>query len=174
MNTSSHHCIQLTPSEMMQAGLVGLMRGVGSIKAGKHHRFGADPENGWSLNIEGAMGEMAAAKVMRRYWSGAVNTYDHDDLDGIEVRTAFKHSHSLILHPTDPDDLPFVLVTGMNGEYKVQGFILAKNGKQQQFWRDPCGGRPAFFVPQSALQNIEEIHEYRTHCPDAGPEEIWQ
>jgi hypothetical protein len=45
-----------------------------------------------------------------------------------------------------------VLVTGSRGDYVIRGWIYGAEGKQDMWWDDPTGkGRPAFFVPQHAL-----------------------
>jgi hypothetical protein len=169
MNTSSANCIQLSPSEMMQAAIVGVMRNVGAIKQGRQPIAGQKPEHLWSNHIEGALAEMAAAKVLGVYWSGTVNTFAADDLEDYEVRQTAKDDGPLIVRPHDDNTSIYILVTGVNGMYRVVGWLSGEDAKKEHFKASP-GGRPAaYFVPQSELNNIEEIHEHRTHRATSWP-----
>jgi hypothetical protein len=69
----------------------------------------------------------------------------------VQVRSTSGHRNCLILHKTDPDDKAFVLVTGTAPNFVLRGWIWGRDGKNEEYWRDPVGGRPAYFVPQSAL-----------------------
>jgi hypothetical protein len=168
MNTSSANCIQLTPSEMMQGALVGVMRNVGAIKQGRQPIAGQKPEHLWANHIEGALAEMAAAKVLGVYWSGTVNTFAADDLADYEVRQTAKDDGPLIVRPHDDNASVYILVCGVNGMYRVAGWLTGDDAKQERFKASP-GGRPAaYFVPQTELKNIEELHELRTHSAATG------
>lgn len=149
--------VRLTWSELMQAAQVGVMRQVQNLREGRVDRYGASDLNGWTPHIEGAIGEMAVAKWMGLYWSGALGDLDADDVGQLQVRASAGQSARLILHPSDPDDRAFVLVTGRGPAVQINGWIVAEDGKQQQWWTDPAGGRPAFFVPQAALRCITEL-----------------
>lgn len=55
----------------------------------------------------------------------------------------------------------------MDGTYRVTGWIEGRAGKQAPYWRDPVGGRPAFFVPQAALCNpVHFVHSLRITVAD--------
>jgi hypothetical protein len=144
--------IELTPSEMMMAAQAGIMRQVENIKTGTKSAYGASHNNDWQLNIEGSLGEFALAKFLNVWWGGKGKKRD-PDVDICDVRTTASHNNRLILHPGDPDDRVFWLLTGVNGSYKIQGWILASEGKQEKYWTDPANGRPAFFIPISALNH---------------------
>ena len=61
----------------------------------------------------------------------------------------------------------FILAVGANGRYNLPGWILAKDGKVAEFWKDPVGARyqregvnkprPAFWVPQRALRPMASL-----------------
>ena len=53
--------VRLSYSEILQGAMVGVMRQVQNLKAGRTHRHGGSANNGWQMNIEGALGEMALA-----------------------------------------------------------------------------------------------------------------
>ena len=149
MNGATH--VNLSPSEMMLAAHAGVMRQVENKKLGRKPFYGAGSNNDWQLNIEGCAGEYALAKYLGVHWSGK-GEFRAPDVGVVDVRTTTHENGRLILHPDDPDDRVFWLVTGRNGDYIVRGWILGLDGKKEEFWSDPSGkGRSAFFIPQSAL-----------------------
>jgi hypothetical protein len=148
--------VQLTHSEMMHAAVVGIMRNIQNLRDNRRPRYGAGVENDWQIHVEGALGEYALAKQLGIFFSGA-HTFGSTDVGQWQVRTSTRSDGSLILHPTDADDDRFVLVTGINGSYAIRGWIYGHEGKRDEWWRDPTGkGRPAFFVPQSALHPMSD------------------
>jgi len=143
--------IELTGWEMLLAAQAGCMRQVENLKKNRNHRHGASASNTWQMGVEGCLGEFALAKYLGVYWSGK-GVLRAPDVGDVDVRTSSKPHYRLILHPDDPDDRKFYLLTGLDGKYIVRGWIMGIDGKQDQYWEDPAGGRPAYFVPQSALQ----------------------
>lgn len=149
--------VRLSPQEMMQGAWIGVLRQVKNVQVGRKAAYGAGVSNDWQLHIEGAIGELVVSKALGLYWSGALN-FRADDLDGVQVRSSSRAGASLILHPDDPDDAAFVLVTGINGEYVLPGWQIAARVKRQEFWMDRGrNGRPAYFVPQSELRPLSEL-----------------
>ena len=78
------------------------------------------------------------------------------DLPGrIDVKTARAHTHRLIVQGDDDLDKRYVLVTIADRVVAVRGFIDAcEVHGRREWWLDPVGGRPAYFVPASALHPI--------------------
>lgn len=142
--------IELTPAEIMLGAEAGVMRQVENLKIGRKPAYGAGTENDWQLHIEGCLAEMAMAKYLGVYWAGK-GKLRHPDVGDMDVRTRSKSHYRLILHKEDPDDRVFWLMCGVNGKYDVVGWIRGRDGKQEQYWSDPAGGRPAYFVPQEHL-----------------------
>jgi hypothetical protein len=138
----------------MQAAQVGVMRQVQNLKRGRADAYGASTSMGWQYHIEGAMGEMAVAKAFNLYWNGNLGNLSAGDVGDIQVRTSSRTNGDLIMHPRDRDKDRFILVTGGNGDYNLRGWVLGSEGKLQEYWRDPAGGRPAYFVPQGKLRNF--------------------
>jgi hypothetical protein len=143
--------VSLTAAELHQAAMIAVQRQIENLFAGRRDAHGASRDVGWSLHIEGAAGEMAFAKWAGLYWSGNIGNLSADDVGATQVRTRSRHDYDLILHPSDPDNRVFVLVTGTAPEFRLVGWIWGGEGKRPEFWSDPARGRPAFFVPQSAL-----------------------
>lgn len=115
----------------------------------------------WDVDIEGAAGELAFAKAINRYWRGSVNRFKDDDVDGADVRTVGKESHCLIVRPEDRNDIPFVLVMGRTPTFKIMGYIMGEDAKQDKWLRDYNErGQPAYFVPQSELRPIATMQRW--------------
>lgn len=142
--------IVLDGAEMMLAANAGIMRHIENIKKGVKPSYGAGNQNDWQLDIEGAMGEFVLAKYLGVFWHGK-GKMRGDDAGIYQVRTSQRDDADLILHPKDEDEKIYWLVTGVNGIYQIRGFLKAKDGKQEKWWRNGAPGRPAFFVPQSEL-----------------------
>lgn len=148
--------IELTSAEIMMAAQAGIMRQVENIKKKSQAYYGASTTSDWQLHIEGCLGEFALSKFLNVWWGGKGDKRGCD-VGVYDVRTRSSHSYDLILHENDPDDRVFWLVTGVNGSYKVHGWILGKNGKQEKYWADPAKNRPAFFIPSSELNDPMEL-----------------
>ena len=96
---------------------------------------------------------MAVAKYKNVYWSKG-NLGDKD-VGEYQVRTSSHPKARLILHPYDDDNDKFYSVIGANGKYNIVGWIMALDGKKEEYWEDPTGhGRYAFFVPTNALEKL--------------------
>ncbi len=145
----------LTPSQMMLALLVGGMRQISNLKKGRADAHGSNGKNDWQLHVEGCLGELALASHLGLFWDGKLHDLSSGDIGAIEVRTRSEDWHDLIVHKEDADDARFYLLTGRNGVYQIRGFILGSEAKRPEFWKDPAGGRPAYFVPQSKLTEAQ-------------------
>lgn len=153
--------VNLTSYEMMIAAQVGVTRQISNLQKGRKDFYGAKERDGWRMHIEGCMGEMAVAKALGLFWNGDIGDLGAPDVDGLEVRTSSRLDGDLIMHPRDKDNAYYILVTGVNGRYQIHGYIEGRYGKNEKYWSDPAGGRPAFFVPQSVLNPIEFLVEKR-------------
>jgi len=149
--------ITLTSYEVGSGVRVGGLRHYQSVLRGIPDKSQSGPEGGWSYDIEGALGEIAAAKALNLYWSGSVNSFGACDLSGIQVRTRSKAYYDLIVRPNDTENCIWVLVTGAAGTYDVAGWLRGSEAKQQQWFKTPNDRQPAYFIPQSALQPIQTL-----------------
>lgn len=152
----------LNPSEFYAAATMGLMRQVTNLRDGRQDRYGCSQAMGWQHHIEGACGEAVVAKWLGVYWSGALGNLNATDIEGLQhrlqVRTAPGHNHHLLLHPGDGDNDFFISVTGMAPNFRIGGWLPAREGKISAFWGDKAkNNRPAFFVPQHALRSPAEL-----------------
>lgn len=144
--------VRLSKGEMTVGAMTGVIRQIENVRMQRRGRNGEAGQQDWQLHIEGALGEQALAKWIGAFWSGEIGNLSAADIGAkIEARTTSRLDGSLILHEWDRDDAFFFLLTGCYGVYRIGGWIEGRAGKQPAFWRDPVGGRPAYFVPQAAL-----------------------
>lgn len=148
--------IVLSESELYMAAQVGLRRQFEAMVAGLPDRHGHTGP-GWNLHIEGACGEVAAARALQRFWGGDTNTFKKPDLGTkIQVRTrsGIGPRTDLIVRSNDSDDDAFVLVIGQAPNFEVVGWIYGDDAKKER-WAHEHGGRElAYFVPREELNPI--------------------
>lgn len=150
--------VWLTPSEAHYAAMIGVARHIEALRANRPDRYGADEHDGWSLHIEGAAGELAAAKYLGVYWSAPVNTYSTGgDVGDLQVRTRSRHDYDLIIREKDRDEDRFILVTGKTPHFRLRGWLTGAEAKTPQYLKEYGGRSPAWFVPASALHPIEDL-----------------
>jgi len=153
--------VTLTWSEMMIAHVVAGQRIVLNAKRNVQPKFGAPTgAEGDALHISSCRAEMAVAKAFNLYWSGSMGDYTAVDVGGkIEARSIVRQSHRLIMHKEDKDDLPFVVANVADApRIKLCGWIMGRDGKQEQWWADPQNSnRWAYFIPQSALNRMDDL-----------------
>lgn len=148
--------IKLTIDEIRAGVMAGVERQLMNLQNGARPRYGADSDNDWQSNIEGVLGEMAVAKLLEVEYDPNLGNYQAVDVgDLYQVRTSPKPS--LLLHPPDKDHHIFIFANGVNGTYGMAGWVYGQEGKRKEFWRDPKGGRPCYFVPKHALNPIEQL-----------------
>jgi hypothetical protein len=147
--------ITINNIEYMHAAHAGFLREAANVLA-ERYDTNAGQRDAYSTHILGAVGEYVAARALDIFWAGP-GRLRAPDVGPLQIRTGTKHTHSLILHPSDADDDVFVLVTGSVKHYRVHGWIYGRDGKRREYWKDPDTGRPAFFVPQSALNDIADL-----------------
>jgi hypothetical protein len=163
--------VPLTWAEVHFADVAASMRSLVCRKTHRQQKYGASNDEQLLAEFDriGCLAEEACAKCLNLYWSGLCGAGVPDVGFKYQVRGTWRMDGRLILHPDDKDDEPFILVTPhdtMEGgmlTFRLVGWILCRDGKQEKYWTDPKGDRPAFFVPQDALHPMETL-----------PDEVWQ
>lgn len=148
--------ITLTWHEAAMASEIGRLRRLSSLRHNRQNQHGFSGE-GWNIDIEGACGELAAAKALNIFWDGGIDTFKGYDLGELQVRTTPKHENSLIIRPSDPDNHRYVLVTGLCPFYKIHGWLLGSDAKKNCWAQSPAGRPVAYFVPSKELRPIAEL-----------------
>lgn len=109
------------------------------------------------------MGEVAVAYYLgleSHLFSEQTAKRGTPDLPGdIEVKTRSRHSYDLIVQRDERPDKKLVLVTIQGETIFLHGWCVAGDVMREEFWDDPAGGRPAFFVPKQYLSEISDFVE---------------
>lgn len=150
--------VNLTPEETCHAMQTALLRWFGSVKNGRKESV---KQNSWIdgllVHFYGVIGEIAVGKGLGIYVPCHVDQFKgmaSDIPPNIEVR--YSHGNELIIREDDPDDRHYYLVTGTPPDLTVHGWIKGSEGKNE-WWLEDRGklGKPAYFVPIDALNQIE-------------------
>lgn len=148
--------VSLTDYELRLAAHAGVERQLEALRLGRQDNHGFAGA-GWDLHIEGACAEVAVAKATGRYWDAVVRRPEDlagDVGRGLQVRSTRRSNGCLIIHPTDPDEAAFVLVVAAPPAFNIIGWIRGREAKRDEWWREDTG-RPAFFVPQGGLTDVQ-------------------
>lgn len=143
--------IKVTTWEMMSAALVGVMRQIEDLRAGRRHRWGHAFVPAWQNNIEAAISEFAVAKHLGVFWPGKGKIKDPDLGDNIEVRHSGKHDNSLIIRDGDNPESIFYFVTGLYGEYRIRGKIKGADAMKFPQTCPTNDDNYAWFIPPEKL-----------------------
>jgi hypothetical protein len=136
--------------EIWQGALAGVARRVASLKAGldQSKRFCRD-RGDWSIDIEGALAELAFAKVSNQFFNAGLNTFKSPDVGNVQIRSTNRRDGHLIVRPNDPvNENYFLVITGIP-DCRVAGWISGAEACQQKFWR-----KDSWWVPQGELKNV--------------------
>ena len=112
------------------------------------------------IHLLGAAGEMAVASYLgmkHELYKEVEAKRGSDDLPGIDIKTRSIHVYSLIVQKQEDPDKKFVLVTIENQQTLLHGWCYGREAMDERYWADPARGRPAYFVPQSALHPMETL-----------------
>lgn len=155
--------VTLTPWEYKAAVDLAVTRMAVSIDQGTKDITHEDRD--WfdrlKVDVLGACGEVAVAKLTNKFWSPSVNVMHRvaDVGHDIEVRSTDRQNGSLIVRPNDDPCRWYFLVTGGPPVLTVCGYIKGEDAQKEEWVRNPHGHRKAWFVPQSALTPIPERYE---------------
>ena len=114
-----------------------------------------------TIHMLGAAGEMAVASYLGLkdcLYQETEAKRGSCDLPGIDVKTRSRHSYDLIVQKNEHPDKKFVLVTIQDKKTVIHGWIRGKDAMKKEYWSDPAGGRPAYFVPKTALMPISTLN----------------
>jgi hypothetical protein len=149
--------VTLTWYEVAIGAYVGIQRQIAALSKRLPDRHGYIGD-GWSEHIEGACGEMAAARAIGQYWTPSVNTFKNGgDVGEIQVRTRSNHEYDLLIRNSDRDDDIFILVTGKVPSFVVRGWLRGSDCKKQEWLKEYGGRPPAWFVPQGSLNSVDHM-----------------
>lgn len=107
----------------------------------------------------GACGELAVGKASGTFFVPSVNTFHRvpDCLDNCEVRSTDNTSGRLIVRDNDSDDRRYIFAVMTGDTMTLVGWLTGAEAKKDEWTDNPNGYRPAWFVPQDRLHDVEEI-----------------
>ena len=148
--------------ERQQAMEEGLRRQGFNESKGLRGRNGGAWQGSKALDIHllGAAGEVAVASYLNmkeHLFKETEARRGSDDLPGMDIKTRSKSRYDLIVQKGSNDRKKYVLVTIENQKTLLHGWCYGHEAMQERFWADPAKGRPAYFVPQSALRSMESL-----------------
>lgn len=112
----------------------------------------------------GCAGEMAVAKYLgleKFLFTDLAPKKGSCDLPYfIDVKTRSRSWHNLIVQKDDDIAKNFWLVTVENKHISLEGWIYGHEAFQDQYIKDPAGGRPAYFIPKRKLRTPESFYEH--------------
>lgn len=151
--------VELDKWERLHATTVGSWRQLANAGRPDAHGFAGD---GTGAHVQGSLAEFAVAKSLNLHWSGVRENPVRlpGDVGRMQVRSTTKPSGRLIVHDRDDDEAVFVFVVADACGYRfdLAGWIRGAAAKRAEWWEDPTGrGRPAFFVPRSALAPVTDL-----------------
>jgi hypothetical protein len=82
--------------------------------------------------------------------------------DFIDVKGRSRERYDLPVQKDDEDHFAYLLVTAeRHPDYLIWGWCYGYEAKQDHFWDDPKGNRPAYFVPKTdpVLRSPEELRD---------------
>lgn len=148
--------VTLTDHELRLAAMSGVERRLSARNLDRKGAHGFNRDDFWQIDIEGLCAEWAVAKALGVYYGpvvGHLDTEEGDVLSNVQVRSTKYESGHLLIHKKDPDDHRYVLVCGGDGHYRICGWLYAKDGKKDKYWKTHRG-RSAYWIPQSDLRKF--------------------
>jgi hypothetical protein len=156
--------VEFTDEELEVADAISALRT-------SHHKPGRDRYGSakrtllqrMNIDYDGALSEMAVAKYLQRQWIGAVTFGELPSVDvspDLQVRSTRYKSGHLILHPQDCEAHKYILaLVQVADAVTLLGWLEGWEGMNDEYWQSDKTRQPCYFVPQSALHDIETIRE---------------
>jgi hypothetical protein len=151
--------VKLGYSELVIGAIVGCLRHIEAVVRGRKDQHGFEGD-GWGAHIEGAFAEMAAAKALNLYWDAPLNTFNdphRGDVGLYEVRRRSRQDYDVLIRPRDADSKVHIAVFGSAPRFRVAGWLLGHEAKQDKWLRPHADRTPAWFIPQGELHPLDTL-----------------
>ena len=155
--------LKLSLEEVQMAASIGVQRRMSGLQAGRRDKHGFK-DDGFAIDIQGAVAELAVAKLFGLYWDGLRSSQSlttRPDVGPLEVRSSPYRTACLIHHPEDDPHRAYVLVAGKApDDLYIQGWLFGRECRRDEWWRKPPEvrqGGAAWFVPAEALRPLEQL-----------------
>lgn len=142
--------IRLTWVELAEAAREGTQRRIRALarQSSATRDFTGDL---WGNDIEAVAAELAFAKAADLYWAPQATPDWDGDVGSWQIRRTVHANGRLIIYREDSDLARFMLLVGRAPTFRICGWISGRDAKQSEWWSESLA-RPAFMVPQDALQ----------------------
>jgi len=144
---SEPETVTLTRLDVSAAMAVATRRILQAMSDG---RFASESNRGrFHAFCEQAMADAAFAKSRGWWWNGEAPR------EGVTVRYREREGQELYAMESDDDDACLILVSGECPNYKIAGWIYAKDARREE-WKRVSGGRTLWFVPPGELKPLKK------------------
>jgi len=154
--------IELTEFEIKWLTWIGQARHTNAIKNARDPGLGPTAlgaDASLRNHVRGVKCEFACSIILNQYWRPTVGEIHQRDVGGqIDVRSTDLIDGRLIVKPSDPGHVPFVLMLETGNVYRALGWLFAHEAKT--FPLLTSFGDPAHFVPQASLHPIDSLRDW--------------
>jgi hypothetical protein len=115
------------------------------------------------MHILGAKGELAVAQYLGLepcvFQDLVPSRGSYDIPPNIDVKTRSQHWMDLVVQIDDSSNKVFVHATCVDSNVQMHGWAYGYEIMQPKYKKDPARGRPAYFVPFSALRPMPLLQD---------------
>lgn len=138
----------LTPAEMMMAGTIALRRNITARRKGFRTFNGL----GWDTHIEGALAEIAVAKMLNLWIDPGLDKFGAADVGEWHVRSS-RHAKAHLRIEQYEKEGKYLLALGEFDSWRIAGWMDAEEARNEKYLKQMRPDRdPAYWVP------AEELH----------------
>ena len=120
--------VTLTPEEVFHGAVTGVRRRMASLE--KHYKDKQkSSQPAWNIDLNGAIGEIAFAKITKQYWSPNIDTFKDPDVGEIQVRSTSWLNGGLFVRHADSSRYWYALMVGGPYRWKYIGGIFGDQAK---------------------------------------------
>ena len=155
--------IKLDWNEVLVAANVGVLRHMVALRRDLKPGNFVGFENAWTLEIEGAQGELAVANHLSCYWAWNIGYTDRRDVGGYQVKTnCSRRLDDLIIQPKNAVDDIYIGVLSFCPDFYITGWINWTEALKKKYpLSERVPGRAAHFIPRSALEPMATLQAAR-------------
>lgn len=140
----------LTPAEMMYAGQIAMRRNITARRSGFRTFNGL----GWDTHIEGALAEVAVAKMLNLWLDPGLDKFGAADVGEWHVRSS-RHAKAHLRVEQYETEGKYLLVRGEFDQWTIAGWMDAAEARQTQYLKQMRPDRdPAYWVPAEHLHAL--------------------
>jgi len=153
MNLAEPNLITLSPMELLQGAMTGVIRRITSITRSLDKNKHADKSD-WATDIDGALAELAFAKWRGVYCRPSNMSLKEPDVGKTQVRSTSHALGHLIVRPNDKKNAAQPFVLGITDAPRVRfvGWKFGIDCLRDEYWREEKDG---WWVPQADLDAME-------------------